>query len=302
VGAVSRAHAAALDRWHGLTGDTEARTVARMGSLEGTTRPSTALRHAMPDGTVAVGRRLKPALWLLGLSLVGWSLLAWMALDMAHPVAQLTMPASSSWTWANASAILAMWAVMMAAMMLPSALPTAVTFARVCERAGERPRLWSFISAYLLVWLLFSIAATAAQWVFQNAGWVNPMIVSTSAWLSASLLLIAGVYQFTSLKRICLGHCRTPIGFLLGEWRAGMLGAFRMGLRHGMFCLACCWAMMALLFVGGVMNLPWIAALAVAVAIEKLAPHGHAVALTIGVGLIAAGAIRLLISMQAMAS
>ena len=273
-----------------------------MASFESTTPPNDAVRHTMPDVTVEVGRRTKPALWLLGISLVGWSLLAWMALDMDHPVAQLTMPASSSWTGVNVSAILTMWAVMMAAMMLPSALPTAVAFARVCERTGERPRLWSFISAYLLVWLFFSIAATAAQWVLQNADWVNPMIVSTSGWLSASLLLIAGVYQFTPLKRICLGHCRTPIGFLLAEWRAGMLGAFRMGLRHGMFCLACCWALMALLFVGGVMNLPWIAALAAAVAIEKLAPHGHEVALTIGVGLIAAGAIRLLILTQAMAS
>jgi predicted metal-binding membrane protein len=217
-----------------------------------------------------------------------------MALDMAHPIAQLAMPASSSWTAANMSAILAMWAVMMAAMMLPSALPTVMAFARVSERAGERPRLWGFVAAYLLVWLGFSIAATAAQWVLQNADSVNRMVVSTSAGLSASLLVVAGVYQFSPLKRICLGHCRTPIGFLIGEWRAGVVGAFRMGLRHGLFCLACCWALMALLFVGGVMNLPWVAALSIAVAIEKLAPHGQKVALIIGVGLIAAGAMRLL--------
>lgn len=265
-----------------------------MGSPESTTASGSALHNATPDVPVAVGPRWKPALWILGLSLVGWGLLAWMALDMGHPVAQLTMPGSSSWTAAHVFAILAMWAVMMAAMMLPSALPTVLTFARLCERAGERPRLWSFVLAYLLVWLGFSIAATAAQWVFQNANLVNLMVVSTSAWLSGSLLVIAGVYQFSPLKRICLGHCRTPIGFLIGEWRAGVAGAFKMGLRHGLFCLACCWALMALLFVGGVMNLPWIAALSIAVAIEKLAPHGQKVALTIGVGLIAAGAIRLL--------
>ncbi len=245
------------------------------------------------DGPVAGGRQWKPALWMLALSLIGWALLAWLALDMGHPVAQLTMPASSLWTTANLLAILCMWAVMMAAMMLPSALPAVVTFARLCERGGERPRFWSFVSAYLLVWIGFSVAATAAQWALQSANWVNPMIVSTSAWLSASLLLIAGVYQFSPLKRICLAHCRTPMGFLLGEWRTGVRGAFVMGLRHGWFCLGCCWALMALLFVGGVMNLAWIAALSMAVAIEKLAPHGEKVALALGVGLIAAGAIRL---------
>lgn len=246
-----------------------------------------------PDGPAAVGRQWRPALWMLALSLIGWALLAWLALDMGHPVAQLTMPASSLWTPANLLAILCMWAVMMAAMMLPSALPAVVTFARLCERGGERPRFWGFVTAYLLVWIGFSVAATAAQWALQSANWVSPMIVSKSAWLSGSLLLIAGVYQFSPLKRICLANCRTPMGFLLGEWRTGVRGALVMGLRHGWFCLGCCWALMALLFVGGIMNLAWVAALSIAVAIEKLAPHGEKMALALGVGLIAAGAIRL---------
>lgn len=228
------------------------------------------------------------------MSIIGWALLAWMALDMSHPIAQLMMPVSSSWTTANVLAILCMWAVMMAAMMLPSALPVVITFTHLCKHGNERPRYWGFVAAYLLVWIGFSVAATALQWALQFADWVNPMIVSTSAWLSGSLLLIAGVYQFTPLKRICLSNCRTPMGFLLGEWRTGVSGAFKMGLRHGVFCLGCCWALMALLFVGGVMNLAWIAALSIAVAIEKLAPHGKNVALVLGVGLIAAGAVRLL--------
>ena len=246
-----------------------------------------------PDAPAVVGHQWKPALWMLALSLIGWALLAWMALDMGHPIAQLMMPASSFWTTANLLAILCMWSVMMAAMMLPSALPAVVTFARLCERGGERSRFWGFVAAYLLVWIGFSVAATVAQWALQSANWVNPMIVSTSAWLSGSLLLIAGVYQFSPLKRICLANCRTPMGFLLGEWRTGVRGAIVMGLRHGGFCLGCCWALMALLFVGGVMNLAWIAALSIAVAIEKLAPHGEKVALALGVGLIAAGVIRL---------
>jgi predicted metal-binding membrane protein len=144
-----------------------------------------------------------------------------------------------------------------------------------------------------VVWLAFSAAATALQWALQAIDWVNPMIVSSSALLTALLLLIAGVYQFSPLKKVCLSRCRTPLGFLLGEWRPGVSGAFVMGVRHGLFCVGCCWALMALLFVGGVMNLAWIAALSVVVAIEKLAPRGERVAAVLGVALIAAGVLRM---------
>lgn len=231
---------------------------------------------------------------ILALSLIGWTLLAWMALDMSHPVAQLMMPESKSWSMANLWAILFMWVIMMAAMMLPSALPTVMTFARLCERDREHRRFLAFVGAYLLVWIGFSVAATALQWCLQFEELLNPMIVSTSVGLNGSLLLIAGVYQFSPLKRVCLAHCRTPLGFLLGEWRTGILGAFIMGLRHGGFCLGCCWALMALLFVGGVMNIAWIAALSIAVAIEKMAPYGDKVAPVLGIGLIVAGAVRLI--------
>ena len=243
--------------------------------------------------SIVVRRQRKLTVAILVLSLIGWALLAWMALDMGHPVARLMMPASSTWTMLNLWVILCMWAVMMAAMMLPSALPTVMTFARLCERDRENPRFLAFVGAYLLVWIGFSVAATAMQWVLQCQDWVNPMIVSTSVGLSGTLLLIAGVYQFSPLKRVCLANCRTPMGFLLGEWRAGIRGAFVMGLRHGWFCLGCCWALMALLFVGGVMNIAWIAALSLAVAIEKMVPYGDKVAFVLGVGLIAAGGIRL---------
>ena len=245
------------------------------------------------DAPIVVRRKWIFTFSTLALSLFGWAVLAWMALDMGHPVAQLMMPASSTWTMGNLLAILCMWAVMMAAMMLPSALPTVMTFARLCERGRDHPRFLAFLGAYLLVWIGFSVAATAMQWVLQYQDWVNPMFVSTSSGLSGTLLLIAGVYQFSPLKRVCLAHCRTPVGFLLGEWRMGIRGAAVMGLRHGWFCLGCCWALMALLFVGGVMNIAWIAALSIAVAIEKMAPYGDKVALALGVGLIVAGAIRL---------
>jgi predicted metal-binding membrane protein len=249
--------------------------------------------QAAQDAAIVVRHPWKHAVPIMALSLIGWALMAWMALDMDHPVAQLMMPASSMWTIGNLCAILSMWAVMMAAMMLPSALPTLMTFARLCDRAREYPRFLAFVGTYLLVWFGFSVAATAIQWVLQYQDLVSPMIVSTSVALTGMLLVIAGVYQFSPLKRVCLANCRTPIGFLLGEWRPGIRGAVAMGLRHGWFCFGCCWALMVLLFVGGAMNIAWIAALSIAVAIEKMLPHGDKVSLLLGVGLIVAGAIRL---------
>jgi predicted metal-binding membrane protein len=230
---------------------------------------------------------------LLGISVAAWAGLAWIAFDMGHPLAQLMMPATAQWSGANLLAIWSMWAVMMAAMMLPSALPMMLTFKRLCAHHGEPARSRGFLAAYLLVWSGFSAAATAAQWAFQAAGWISPMIVSTSAGLTGLLLALAGLYQFSPLKRVCLARCRTPMGFLLGEWRGGARGGFVMGLRHGLFCMGCCWALMALLFAGGVMNLAWIAALSMAVAIEKLAPQGARVAQLLGLGLLIAGALRL---------
>ncbi|HEX6017168.1 MAG TPA: DUF2182 domain-containing protein [Burkholderiaceae bacterium] len=234
-----------------------------------------------------------PALWLLAVAGAGWLLLVWLAFDMGHPLAQLTMPGTPHWAMANVLAIVAMWGVMMAAMMLPSALPVVQAFGVLCQRNGEPERWRSFVVAYLSVWLLFSLAASAVQWGLQAVEWVDPMIVSTSVPLNAALLIIAGVYQFTPLKRACLAHCRSPMAFLLGEWRTGVRGGFVMGLRHGLVCLGCCWALMALLFVGGVMNLAWITALSIVVAIERLAPHGERIAWVLGLLLIAAGASRI---------
>lgn len=230
---------------------------------------------------------------MLVLVLMGWAFLAWTVLDMGHPLVQLMMPMSTSWGVASTAAVLVMWAIMMAAMMLPSALPMLLQFVDLSRRNGEGARGRAFVGAYLLVWLVFSMAATALQWGLQAAGWTDPMAASRSAWLTAALLLLAGVYQFSPLKQACLARCRTPIGFLLGEWRPGTHGALVMGLRHGLFCLGCCWALMTLLFVGGVMNLIWVAALAIVVALEKLLPHGARLAAVMGLVLIGAGVFRL---------
>lgn len=249
-----------------------------------------------PHGMVPlVAGQPRLATGILLISVICWVFLVWVSLDMSQPFAQLTMPDSSSWSAASVLAVWTMWALMMAAMMLPSALPMILTFVHLCARSGERARGRSFVTAYLLVWFVFSAGATAAQWALQAMGWVDPMIVSTSALLTALLLLIAGVYQFSRVKQVCLWHCRTPMGFLLGEWRAGWQGAFVMGLRHGLLCVGCCWALMALLFVGGVMNLAWIAALSLAVSVEKLAPGGERLGSVMGLGLIAAGLVKLLV-------
>ena len=264
-----------------------------MGDTMGPEVPDAAGRSS--QGLVAlISQWHKWAIWMGAVTLIAWAFLAWLVVDMSHPFAQLTMPDSSRWTIPNALAIYAMWAVMMAAMMLPSALPMVLTFLNMGKRSGDTARGHSFVGAYLCVWLAFSAVATAAQWLLQWRDWVNPMLVSTSAVLTGVLLLIAGIYQFSSLKRICLSRCRTPFGFLLGEWRNGVAGAFRMGIRHGLFCMGCCWALMALLFVGGVMNLTWIAALSLAVAIEKMLPGGERIATALGVVLLAVGSIKLL--------
>jgi predicted metal-binding membrane protein len=226
-------------------------------------------------------------------ALLGWLLLYWGATNMASPAAQLTMP-MSDWSGANWLAVFIMWAVMMAAMMLPTAMPMVSVFGSLNKRRGEAGRTVAFVAGYLALWTAFALAATAAQWALQTNGLLSPMIVSISPALSAALLAIAGIFQFTPLKHACLRACRSPLGFLLTDWRDGLWGAARMGVRHGVYCLGCCWALMALLFVGGVMNLLWIAALTLLVAMEKLAPKGEILAKALGALMIGAGAARLI--------
>jgi predicted metal-binding membrane protein len=258
----------------------------------------TAARHpggsqlTMPAGHADPGTFVP----LLVVALLGWVFLAWAALDMTNPLARLMMPMRADWGVTEAAAVFVMWAVMMAAMMLPSALPMALVFAALARRGGDgaRVRLWAFVGAYVLVWSAFSTAGTAAQWGLQAAGLISPMrVASADPYLTGALLLAAGAFQFTPLKHACLTRCRSPLGFLMTEWRPGLKGALAMGLRHGAYCTGCCWALMALLFVFGVMNLLWVALLAALVAVEKLAPRGEVVARLLGAGMLATGAWRL---------
>jgi len=187
----------------------------------------------------------------------------------------------------------AMWFVMMVAMMVPSAAPMLFAFHSLSrsrlgrERTGRR--FAAFLLGYFFVWSAFSLLATGAQWGLHEAAIVTDLMTSASSTLDAVLLLGAGLYQFAPMKHVCLSRCRTPLGFLLTEWRDGTRGALVMGLRHGAFCVGCCWALMALLFVGGVMNLLWIAALGAAVLVEKVLPFGVMSARIAGLGMLAGG-------------
>ena len=190
---------------------------------------------------------------------------------------------SAAWPPAYWAIMLAMWWIMMIAMMVPSAAPTILLYARVHRHgqssgaiAGAVAPTGAFAAGYLFTWFGFALAAAALHWAFERAGLISPMMMgSQNRWFSAALLFSAGLYQFSPLKEACLSHCRSPAEFISRHWSAQPFGALTMGVRHGAYCVGCCWMLMALLFVGGVMNLVWIAALAVLVLVEKLLPLGR---------------------------
>ncbi|MGE0753040.1 MAG: DUF2182 domain-containing protein [Variibacter sp.] len=198
--------------------------------------------------------------------------------------------------------MLLMWWVMMIAMMTPSAAPMVLLHATLVRRgsavaAGANPSLptAAFMAGYLAIWLIFALVAASVEAVLERLYFVSPMFMwSESAALTGALLLAAGAYQFTPLKTACLDNCRSPIEFLSRHWRSGALGAFQVGLIHGAYCVGCCWALILLLFAGGVMNLLWVAGLSVIVIIEKLAPWGRRFGYAVGVVLITAGVLLLL--------
>jgi predicted metal-binding membrane protein len=217
--------------------------------------------------------------------------LAWLDLwRRAHGVMDMAMPEMQPWTLAEFGAILAMWLVMMVAMMLPSAAPMLLLFAatqRGRATTGEPATVLAFGTGYLLVWGGFSVAAAALQALLQQSMLLSSDLTMANGWLPPAVLALAGIYQLTPLKYACLLRCRSPLGFLLSRWRNGIGGALGMGLRHGAFCLGCCWALMALLFVGGVMNLAWVAVLGLFVLGEKTLPRGAWVSRISGVALLA---------------
>lgn len=193
-----------------------------------------------------------------------------------------------------------MWWAMMIAMMAPSATPTILLFARVhrhsvtSEGQSRVAPTGPFAAGYLLVWLIFSLAAAALAFALE-AGGLGSAMGSRSRWFSGGILIAAGIYQFSPLKTACLSHCRSPAEFLSRHWRPGAFGAFRLGWLHGAYCVGCCWTLMALLFVGGAMNLVWIAALTALVLFEKLVRGGPWIGRGVGAVLVIWGIATLMV-------
>lgn len=235
-------------------------------------------------------------IWLLAGAGMGTSEMAMP--DMGAPAATTEQMPAPRWDAGYVLLMFFMWWIMMLAMMLPSAAPMILLFAAINRRQRQRGSPYvptaAFAGGYLLVWAAFSLGAVVLQWTLRRAELLSPMLVGTSAVLGGALLVAAGLYQLTPLKHACLEHCRSPVHFLTRHWRSGVAGAVRMGIEHGGYCVACCWFLMALLFVGGVMDLRWIIGLALYVLLEKTVPGGHWLARAAGVVLLVTGSWRLL--------
>jgi predicted metal-binding membrane protein len=240
------------------------------------------------EGVAAVERIIRRDRLLVGLSLAVVTTLAWAylvrdATTMDAMAAQMRMHIAMgmgdmhAWGFADWVGLFVMWAVMMVAMMLPSATPVIVLVLGVYRRrATPHARLaaYAFVLGYLVIWTAFSAIASLAQVGLHRLALMSPDMRLGSAAMSGIILIGAGLYQWLPIKSSCLTHCRSPLGFLTDHWREGTAGALMMGMRHGLFCVGCCWLLMALLFVVGVMNLLWVAALSAFVFIEKLARGG----------------------------
>lgn len=235
---------------------------------------------------------------LLGLAAI--TLLAWIYLFRAGAGMQsmamdarmheaMGMADMHVWGIGDWVGLFVMWAVMMAGMMLPSAAPVILIVLGTYRRRGDRRARVSaaaFVTGYVLAWTAFSALAAAAQVALHRAALLSVEMSTRSTLLAGAILAVAGVYQWLPIKKACLTHCQSPIGFLATHWREGVDGALTMGLRHGALCVGCCWALMALLFVMGVMNLLWVAAIAAFVLLEKLAPQEALVGRLAGVLLV----------------
>ncbi len=239
--------------------------------------------------------------WVLSGAGTGMSMRAMTTWSFPPPMRPLVI---QDWTVHYAILMFFMWWIMMIAMMTPSAAPMILLYARAhrYERKLGKIKMkvtptFSFAVGYLSAWACFSAMATGLQWSLEQAGVIHAMLMwSINPYFSATILIAAGAYQLSPLKNVCLEHCRSPAQFLAENYQQGMSGAFLMGWKHGLFCLGCCWFLMGLLFAGGIMNIIWVAGLAIFVLSEKVAPQGHLIARIAGVVMIAAG-VWLLFSM-----
>jgi predicted metal-binding membrane protein len=239
---------------------------------------------------------------------LAWSYLLWLSADMSTGGMDMTgfrmtpsgmglmIPADMPWRATEFAFVFAMWTVMMVGMMTPSAVPMILMYARVGRQTQPRGRplaatVW-FATGYFLVWAAFALLATIVQWAFERTALLDSAMSSTSTVVGGHLFVSAGSYQWTRLKDVCLTQCQKPFAFLMrqGGFRPDAPGSLVLGVRHGVYCVGCCWALMALLLVGGVMNVLWIVLLALLILLEKVAPFGRQIAVVAGMVLLVVGA------------
>jgi predicted metal-binding membrane protein len=244
--------------------------------------------RAVVFGAVAVLTALADDMAMGGMDMTGFRMI---------PAGRgLMMRASEPWRPIEFGYVFVMWVVMMVGMMTPSVAPTILIYARIGRQAVVQGKPFAatawFAAGYLAAWMVFSLAATSMQWLLERAALLTPTMESASTMLGGTVLIAAGVYQWTPFKDNCLSACQAPLAFILrhGGFRSDPAGALAVGFKHGLYCIGCCWALMMLLFVGGVMNIGWIAVLAVLVLLEKVLPFGRVVAKLAGIALIAVGA------------
>jgi predicted metal-binding membrane protein len=237
-------------------------------------------------GPVLRRDRLVVAGGLAVLTALAWTYILHMSRAMPAPGAmlrggQMEMHMSAAGGAPELLWLVPMWIVMMVAMMVPSAAPTILLFAGVARQRRARgvPAASTavFTLGYLLVWAVYASLAALVQWQLHRLALLAPTMASASPLLGGTLLILAGVYQWLPIKGACLSHCRSPLGFFSHHWREGRGGALLLGMEHGSYCVGCCWALMALLFVAGVMNLLWVFAIGVFVLVERLLPPGRLV-------------------------
>jgi predicted metal-binding membrane protein len=208
------------------------------------------------------------------------------------------MPMTPQWSWTDFVLLFLMWVVMMIAMMTPSVAPLVLIFAMMNRQRKQRQNPFVpagyLLGGYFLVWVAFSLFATLLQWLLQQVSLLSPEMITTSKILGGIILVLAGVFQFTPLKNTCLQHSRTPLDYIRHHWKEGRSGALQMGIQNGVYCLGCCWILMILLFVSGIMNLLWIAIIALFVLVEKVLPASKIVSTVAGIALITYGLIILI--------
>lgn len=258
----------------------------------------------MTEQTDGLATWLKRDQFFVFLGLVLLAVIAWVYIlhlnsamsseSMDSMISDVVMPQMNQWDIRDVAAIAIMWSVMMIAMMLPSAAPMILIFSTVNRKrqllGNPFVPTWIFLSGYLLVWIGFSLIAAGGQWSLHNLSLISPGMKIINPLISGIVLIAAGIYQFTPIKDICLKNCHSPLGFIMGSWRDGKSGALFMGLKHGKYCVGCCWAFMILLFVGGVMNLLWVSIIAIFVFIEKAIQGYHWLSKVAGVLLVVWGA------------